>query len=109
MAKNCLLKDIHDLWETSWKMRAEDKTDITYTKGNDFKSLLMIGIDLLTVWYNKLSGDNYNIIAIEEAFSFYLPGIEIPFIGGIDLIEEDDAGTIIVTDHKTSAQSLFSR
>jgi putative RecB family exonuclease len=105
VGEKLLLKDIHDLWETSWKMRAEDKTDISYTKGNDFKSLLMLGIDLLTVWYNKLPGDNYNIIAIEEAFSFYLPGIEIPFIGGIDLIEEDAAGTIIVTDHKTSGKS----
>jgi putative RecB family exonuclease len=105
VGEKLLLKDIHDLWETSWKRRAEDKTDISYSKNNDFKSLLMVGSDLLTVWHNKLPNDNYTIIAIEQAFSFYLPGIEIPFIGGIDLIEEDTAGTIIVTDHKTSGKA----
>lgn len=105
IGEKLLLKDVHELFEKSWKMRAEDKTDISYTKGNDFKSLLMLGIDLLTVWYNKIPSDNYTILGIEQAFSFYLPGIEVPFIGGIDLIEEDAAGTIIVTDHKTSARA----
>lgn len=105
IGEKLLLKDIHTLFETSWKQRAEDKTDIQYTKGHDFKSLFMLGKDLLTVWHQKLPDDNYTILGVEEAFSFYLPGIEIPFIGGIDLIEEDEAGTILVTDHKTSARA----
>lgn len=105
IGEKLLLKDIHELFEKSWRMRVEDKTDIKYTKNNDFNSLLMLGKDLLTVWYNKLPSSRYNIIGIEEAFSFYLPGIEIPFIGGIDLIEEDDSGTLIITDHKTSARA----
>lgn len=100
-----LLKDIHEIFEKTWTIRAEDKTDIQYSKDYDFKSMLMLGKDLLTVWYNKLPENNYTILGIEEAFSFYLPGIPIPFIGAMDLIEEDTAGTIIVTDHKTSGKS----
>ena len=105
IGEKLLLKDIHEFFENTWEKRAKDNLDIQFTKGHDFKSLLMLGKDLLTVWYNKLPDDNYNIIGIEEAFSFYIPGIPIPFIGGMDLIEEDTAGTIIVTDHKTSARA----
>ncbi|MFH2060499.1 MAG: PD-(D/E)XK nuclease family protein [Pseudomonadota bacterium] len=105
IGEKLLLKDIHSIFEDTWKIRAEDKTDIGYTKGHDFKSMLMMGKDLLTVWYNKLPDDNYNILGIEEAFSFYLPGIELPFIGAMDLIEEDNAGTIIITDFKTSGKA----
>jgi len=105
IGEKLLLKDIHEIFENTWKNRAEDKTDIQFTKGHDFKSLEMLGKDLLTVWYNKLPDDNYTIIGIEEAFSFCLPGIPIPFIGAMDLVEEDEAGTIIVTDHKTSGKA----
>jgi len=105
IGEKLLLKDVHEIFETTWKQRAEDKTDIQYTKDHDFKSMLMMGKDLLTVWYNKLPDDNYNILGIEEAFSFYLPEILLPFIGAMDLIEEDDAGTIIITDFKTSGRA----
>jgi putative RecB family exonuclease len=108
IGEKLLLKDIHELFQQSWKLRAEDKTDISYSKGHDFKSLLMLGKDLLTVWYQKLPDDNYAVLGVEEAFLFYLPDIELPFIGGIDLIEEDSAGTIIVTDHKTSSRAYSS-
>jgi putative RecB family exonuclease len=99
------LKDIHKSFEELWTDAAEDRDDIQYKKGKDFKALLMDGKDLLTAWHNKLSDDGYRVLAIEEAFSFHLPGIPIPVIGGIDLVEEDDAGTIIVTDFKTSSKS----
>jgi len=35
IGEKLLLKDIHDLFEKSWKMRVEDKTDIQYNKGHD--------------------------------------------------------------------------
>ena len=105
IGERLLLKDIHEIFEKVWKQREEDKTDIQYTKGHDFQSLLMLGKDLLTVWYQKLNSDNYTILGVEEAFSFHLPGIELPFIGSLDLLEEDEAGTIIITDHKTSSRA----
>lgn len=100
-----LLKDIHQVFEDTWKRMAKNRTDIRYSHDHDFKSLLMSGKDLLSAWYNKLSDDNFNIIGIEEAFSFTVPEVPVPIIGAMDLIEEDEAGTIIITDFKTSAKA----
>jgi putative RecB family exonuclease len=105
IGEKLLLKDVHEIFEKTWKIRAEDKIDIQYSKDYDFKSMLMLGLDLLTVWYQKIPDDNYTILGIEEAFSFYIPGIPIPFIGAMDLIEEDEAGIIIITDFKTSGKA----
>ena len=105
IGERMLLKDVHQLFETTWTDIAANRDDIRYAEGNDFKSLLMYGKDLLTAWYNKLPNDDFTILAIEEAFSFILPGIPIPIIGAMDLVEEDSAGTIIITDFKTSGKA----
>lgn len=105
IGEKMLLKYVHEIFETTWKDIAEDREDIRYSNDNDFKSLLMYGKDLLTAWYNKLPDDQFTILAIEEAFSFTLPGVPIPIIGAMDLIEEDSAGTIIITDFKTSGRA----
>jgi putative RecB family exonuclease len=63
---------------------------------------------LLTTYYDKLPDDNFKILAIEEPFSFNIDGLEVPIIGITDLVEEDEAGTIIITDWKTSGKS-YSR
>ena len=81
IGEKMLLKDVHQIFETTWTGIAADRDDIRYNGDNDFKSLLMYGKDLLTAWYNKLRDDNFTILAIEEAFSFTLPGIPIPIIG----------------------------
>jgi len=105
IGENLLLKYVHEIFETTWTAIAADRDDIRYNGDNDFKSLLMYGKDLLTAWYNKLPDDQFTILAIEEAFSFTLPGVPIPIIGAMDLIEEDSAGTIIITDFKTSGRA----
>ncbi len=99
------LKDIHESFKKHWRKTAEGRTDIKYAEGKDFETLLMNGIDLLTAWYNKLPDDNFKILSIEEAFSFTLPGLPLPIIGATDLVEEDESGTIIVTDFKTSGKA----
>lgn len=105
IGEKMLLKDVHEIFETIWKGIAQDRDDIRYSGDNDFKSLLMYGRDLLTAWYNKLPKDNFTILGIEEAFSFTITGIPIPIIGAMDLVEEDSAGTIIITDFKTSGRA----
>jgi len=105
IGEKILLKDIHQIFETTWKDIAQERDDIRYADGNDFKALLMYGKDLLTTWYNKLPDDQFTILAIEEAFSFNLPDIPIPIIGSIDLAEMDSAGTLIITDFKTSGRA----
>ena len=99
------LRDIHLSFQKHWHRVAEGRDDIKYAEGKDFNTILMEGTDLLTAWYNKLPDDNFKIIGIEEAFSFNLPDLPIPIIGAMDLIEEDDAGTVIITDFKTSSKA----
>ena len=99
------LRDIHEFFEKQWRDAAEGREDIKYAKGKDFETLLMGGIDLLTAWYMKLSDDDFNVLAIEEAFSFNIPGVEVPIIGAMDLIEEDESQTLIITDFKTSGKA----
>lgn len=99
------LRDVHLSFQNHWHRVAEGRDDIKYAEGKDFNTILMEGTDLLTAWYNKLPDDNFKIIGIEEAFSFNLPDLPIPIIGAMDLIEEDDAGTVIITDFKTSSKA----
>jgi putative RecB family exonuclease len=63
------------------------------------------GVDLLSVWFNKLPDDQFEVIAVEEAFIFEINGIPLPIVGAIDLVEQDESGTIIITDHKTSSRA----
>jgi len=101
-----LLKDLHASFESHWRKAAEGREDIQYAEGKDFETLLMDGKDLLTAWYNKLPQDDFRVLAIEEAFRFTIPNLPVPIIGAIDLIEEDESGTIIVTDWKTSGRAF---
>ncbi|WP_054033612.1 RecB family exonuclease [Desulfatitalea tepidiphila] len=105
MGDRMLLKDVHEFFVFTWLDMARGRDDIRYADGNDYNSLLMFGRDLLTAWYTKLPDDDFTILAIEEAFSFTLPGIDIPIIGAMDLVEQDSAGTIIITDFKTSGRA----
>jgi putative RecB family exonuclease len=99
------IKEIHESFEKHWKTIAEGNDQIHYSEGKDLETLLLEGKELLTTFYHKLPDDHFRVIAIEEPFSFTLPGVPVPIIGAIDLIEEDDSGTIIVTDFKTSSRA----
>ena len=101
----CRLNDVHHLFEENWRAVAELNDEIRYSNGKDFQTLLISGIDLLTAWYHKLPDDNFKVISVEEAFSFNIKDLPLPIIGATDLIEEDDSGTIIITDWKTSARA----
>jgi putative RecB family exonuclease len=99
------LKELHEMFEHIWKETAEGRDDILYKEEKDFETLLLEGKELLTAYYNKIPHDDFRIVAVEEAFTFSAQGLEIPIIGVFDLIEEDEAGTIIITDWKTSARA----
>jgi len=97
--------DIHNLFKGLWKETTEGRDDIQYANGKDFSSYLLLGVDLLTTFINKLPDDNFKVIGIEEAFSFELADIPVPIIGAIDLVEEDESGAIIITDFKTAGRA----
>jgi len=100
-----ILKELHQLFEEYWREAAEGRDDIKYSNGKDFEILLSDVKDLLTTYYDKIPDDNFKILAIEEPFSFNIDGLEVPIIGITDLVEEDESGTIIITDWKTSGKS----
>jgi putative RecB family exonuclease len=91
-------------FETNWRLLAEGREDIRYSEGKDFETLLREGKELLSVWHEKLPEDDFRILAIEEAFTFKIPGLPIPIIGATDLVEGDTSGAIIITDFKTSGR-----
>jgi len=97
-------KQLHEIFEKYWREAAEGK-DIQYSEGKDFDTLLLEGKELLTVYHNKMPDDQFKVIAIEEAFSFKVEGCQVPIIGASDLMEEDESGTIIITDWKTSGRA----
>lgn len=99
------VKQLHEIFERYWRETAEGKEDIRYSEGKDFETLLLEGKELLTVYRNKIPEDNFKIIGIEEPFSFTVEGCPVPIIGAIDLIEEDDADTLVITDWKTSGRA----
>ena len=100
-----LLKDLHEAFEGFWRELAEDNPNIQYSEGKDFETHLREGKELLTAWYTKLPENEFKVLGIEEPFILTLPDLHIPVIGYIDLLEEDESGTIIVTDFKTSGRS----
>ena len=99
------LKDIHESFRQHWRRVAEGREDIQYADGKDFNTYLIEGVDLLTAMYTGLPDVNFKVIGTEEAFSFELPNIPVPVIGAIDLVEEDESGTIIITDFKTAGRA----
>lgn len=100
-----VLNEILTRFEFFWKEQTSDCIEIRFSNGNDYNSLLIKGKAMLEVWFEKLPEDNYRIIGIEKAFSFMISGVPIPIIGAMDLVQEDDGGTIIITDHKTAAKA----
>lgn len=103
------VKELHATFEKVWREAVEDQKDIRYPEGKDFKSLLLEGKELLTVCYNKIQTDKqFKVIGVEEPFSFNLEGCPVPIIGAMDLIEEDESETLIITDWKTSGRAYFN-
>ena len=102
------LRDMQERFEKHWKASAEENDQIRYSKQKDYETLLREGKDLLAVYWDKWPGDMFRILAIEEPFSFNIPGIPVPVIGVYDLIEEDEAETLIIVDWKTAGKA-YSR
>jgi len=105
IGERLLLKDLHEQFKTLWKKSTSERQDIQYQEGQNAEMLSMLGVDLISVWFNRLQEDSFNVISVEQVFSFNLPGISAPIIGAIDLVEEDESGAIIITDFKTSGRS----
>lgn len=102
MGDKLLLKEVHELFERYWKDAAEGRDDIKYAEGKSYEILLNEGKELLSVYFNKLPDDHFQVLSIEEGIAFHVD--DVPVIGYIDLLEED-GNTLIITDWKTSGRA----
>ena len=100
-----LIDEMLDRFEEIWSRIEQNDKPIQYHDGNDHQSLLEEGKALLRLYHDGLLENPFQTIAVEQRFEFLVDGIDIPIIGYIDLIEEDQSGTIIITDYKTSGRA----
>ena len=105
-SKNNILSidDLHTIFESFWDEETSGRK-IKYTKGNTQKSHLSMGKALLEVYAQNYHQNAFTVIGVEQAFEFYIDGVDVPIIGAADLIEEDECGTIIISDYKTAAKA----
>lgn len=100
------LEELLTIFTANWEEAAGDADDIEYGEGKDFGVLLEEGKALLAAYHEGLADDRFKVLGIEEGFQFHVEGL--PILGIIDLIEEDEAGTIIITDFKTASRAYSS-
>ncbi|MEN6615758.1 MAG: PD-(D/E)XK nuclease family protein [Syntrophorhabdus sp.] len=99
------LNELCDLFVIHWEKAVTSHPDIKYGKGKNSAFLRTHGRELLGAYYRNLPDDLYTVLAVEEYFEFYIEGLDVPIIGYIDLMEEDESGTIVITDWKTAAKA----
>jgi putative RecB family exonuclease len=92
----------------AWEEEVEGK-EIIYNEGEGFATLLEQGKAMLRVFARSVWP--MRVIAVEVPFEFKLEhprtGEEfpVPIKGIIDLIEEDEQGTLWIVDHKTAGRA----
>ena len=100
------LEDIQVIFEKYWREDAQDNKFISYSKGKDYDTLRSDGKNLLEAFYSELPQEGFTILSIEEPFEFYIDGIDVPMIGVMDLVEEDnESGSVIITEYKTASKA----
>ncbi len=92
-------------FESEWPTAVSQTANLRFKEGENEQSLLAKGKELLTVYYQNLPPDSFQVLETEVPFSFTLEELPVPIIGIIDLIEMDDGGNLIVTDFKTSSRA----
>ena len=79
--------------------------EVLFKKGESKESLIEQGKDLIKCFLNEVPEEQSRVLAVEQPFRLEIPGLDVPVIGGIDLILEDSDGTITIIDHKTAAKT----
>lgn len=97
--------DLKFLWEGYWKQYAQSRDDILWKNDSTFESVQTDGTKLLEAFSRFFVPEDAAVIAVEEAFSFSIPGIPLPIIGAYDLVLEDPKGLVTIVDHKTLARA----
>ena len=98
-----------EVFEEAWREGCEG-VYVVFRKEENFEALLAQGKEMLRL-FARLAMP-LRVIAVEVPFEFKLENPEtgkefhIPIKGVIDLIEEDEHGTLWVVDHKTASRAF---
>jgi len=101
-----LLDGFTEAWEEEC-----GRAEVVFRKDESFAGLLAQGKEMLGVFARERL-PTMRVVAVEVPFEFKLENPEtgeefpIPIKGVIDLIEEDENGTLWVVDHKTAARAF---
>lgn len=107
MMGNILSSDeVEQMFRQDWERSAQDNDDIQYSKGKSYRILLNQGVNILKEFMKKIPENDTTILAIEEPFECHIEGLDIPLIGVMDLVEEDEDGSLTITDYKTSKRAM---
>ena len=99
-------KEVRERFEHHWHESVSGKNYIRYGQDHNYDSMLQMGIVLLKTWYETPPDIEFRLIGVEEPFCFTIPGVPVPIIGAMDLVEEDESGIIVISDHKTPAKAM---
>ena len=100
------LDHLKAVFEQCWHEKAYENAWIEYSNGKNYQILMNLGKDLLEIYYRQLPAKEYTIVSIEEPFQFHIDGLEVPIIGVMDLVEEDEVdGSIVITEYKTVSKA----
>jgi putative RecB family exonuclease len=105
---SCARENLLSVFEHHWRNECESTENIWWNDGNTYESLLEYGKQLMEVYLDNLPQNDFKVVGIEVPFRFEIPGVPVPIIGCIDLILQDEHGTVIIVDHKTCNKS-YSR
>ena len=95
-------QDLEEAFASHWSTVGRN---VQFSSGRTFEKMLKDGRKLLEFCYHDLTQDPFSIIAIEEPFEFRVPGLPVPVIGIMDLVCQDDDGTVIIIDYKTTSRA----
>ncbi len=91
-------ESFHEHWSL-WKGR-----DVQYSGRESWAALATTGDALLVAFLKERNSALSNITAVEKSFELVLPGVDLPFVGVIDIVA-DLFGERTVIDFKTSSSS----
>lgn len=97
--------ELKERFEHHWTNRAWENEEIRYKPGNSFEILLAEGERLIETYHDNFNDHDLTVLAIEEPFKVTIEGLPVAIVGVLDLVEEDQHGSIIINDFKTSAKS----
>lgn len=92
-------------FEELWLETLKDQEDIQFKPDETAETMLDLGLILLALYCHEIPEDGFKVLGTEIPFSLRVESVDVPVIGVMDLILEDDSGTVIIVDHKTISRS----